>query len=343
MNRFIINILLLIFLAFSFSKTTVFAQKGQLLLFKLRIDEDYLNYRGKGTDCYETGGLDIYIFYTARKNKKMLSWLDQKTNNNPVTFLSLRQITNTPINIQVPGPVQNDYPYAAALFVNYGKLYTNQTKKFRMGSTISLGAIGPFAMGDQIQTFFHKLVDYIQPQGWPSQLPNDLILNYRLSYEKKLWSRNQKLELIGLADVNAGLAFNNCRIGLLFRTGKQLNYFSSAEIAGFSTNKMHKGRFIFSMQPQLTIVGYNAILQGSLFKKRSSNWADDTYVIKRQDINRIIYGFAFGITYETKFAGLSFTQHMQRKEFRQVKRHEYGNVGLVFKIGKRGSSNRQNE
>ena len=146
-----------------------------------------------------------------------------------------------------------------------------------------------------------------------------------------------------MADVNAGLTFNNCRIGLLFRTGNHLNFFSPDEIAGFYTNKDRKGRFVFSMQPQLTIVAYNALLQGSLFKKRSGNWVDDTYVVQWQDINRIIYGFAFGITYETKFAGISITQHLQSKEFSQVKSHEYGNIGLVFKIRKKGSSTIKNE
>lgn len=321
----------------------VFAQKSKLLLFDLWIDEDYLNYRGKGTDYYYTGGLGISFFYTARKNKKVFSLLDQKTNNSPVTFLSLRQITNTPTDIKIPGPVQNDYPYAAALFINYGKMYTNQPKKSRVISTVSIGAIGPFAMGEQIQKFFHRVVDYTQPEGWSSQLPNDLILNYRLNYEKNLWRHNQNTELIGIADVNAGLTFNNCRVGLLFRTGKHLNYFSADEIAGVYTNKDRKGRFVFSMQPQVTIVAYNALLQGSLFKKRSSNWADDAYVIKWQDINRIIYGFAFGIAYETKFAGISISQHLQSKEFRQVKSHEYGNIGLIFKITKKGPSTVKNE
>ena len=176
MNRYIAYIWFLI-VSVSFSRATVFAQKSKLLLFDLWIDEDYLNYRGKGTDYYYTGGLGISFFYSARINKKMFSFLDQKTNKSPVTFLSLSQITNTPTNINIPGPVQNDYPYAAALFISYGKLYTNQTMKTRLGSTVSMGAIGPFAMGEQIQTFFHRVVDYNQPLGWSIQLPNDLVLN----------------------------------------------------------------------------------------------------------------------------------------------------------------------
>ena len=342
MKRYVAYIWFLI-LSLSFSKVSVFAQKGRLLLFELWIDEDYLNYRGKGTDRYYTGGLSISFFYTAGKSKKIFSLIDPKNNSIPVAFLSLKQITNTPSNIKVPGPVQNDYPYAAALFMNYGKTYTDKTKKSRLGSTISIGATGPYAMGKEIQVLFHRVVSYTQPEGWDSQLPNDLILNYRLNYEKNLWSYNQKLELIGLADVNAGLTFNNCRIGLLFRTGNHLNFFSPDEIAGFYTNKDRKGRFVFSMQPQLTIVAYNALLQGSLFKKRSQNWLDAAHVIKSQDINRVIYGFAFGITYETKFAALSITQHLQSKEFSQVESHEYGNISLVFKIRNKESSSIKNE
>ncbi|MBP6687256.1 MAG: hypothetical protein KA160_05305, partial [Lacibacter sp.] len=46
---------------------SVYSQNKKALLLNLRIDEDYLNYRLKGTDRYYTGGLDCSFFYESKK------------------------------------------------------------------------------------------------------------------------------------------------------------------------------------------------------------------------------------------------------------------------------------
>nr|MBP6688258.1 lipid A deacylase LpxR family protein [Lacibacter sp.] len=294
--------------------------------------EDYLNYRLKGTDRYYTGGLDCSFFYESKKKWFHTRLHHHKIKNTPVTFVSLRQITNTPSNIRIPGHVENDYPYASALFVTYGKLHIDTVRKFTVVSAISTGVIGPLALGEKIQRYFHKVVAYIQPEGWFSQLPNDFLLNYRFTVKKELLNLNHRLELIAIADINAGYNFNNCKVGFLLRAGNNLNYFSLHETAGFTTKKNAKGRFIFLIQPQLTVVGYNALLQGSLLNKGNKTQSSNVYTISSSSINRFIYGFSFGIMYETNFGGVSINQHLQTKEFRQVQGHEYGDIGLVYKF-----------
>jgi lipid A 3-O-deacylase len=313
---------------------TTHAQNRRALLLNFRVDEDYLNYRGKGTDRYYTGGLDCSFFYKSKKKTSLPPLIHQKGKKIAVEFISLRQITNTPSNIRIPGHVQNDYPYASALFITYGKLHTDTLRKFILGSAISTGVIGPLALGEKIQRYFHRLVAYIQPEGWSSQLPNDFVLNHRLTYKKEILELNRQVELIATADINTGFNFNNCEVGLLIRIGNNLNYFSIDETAGFHTSRNRKGRFVFLIKPRLTAVAYNTLLQGSLLKKQKLNQRSDVYTISSSDISRVVYRLSFGFCYETKFGGISVNQHLQTKEFRQVESHEYGDIGLIFKFKK---------
>lgn len=312
--------------------TTAFSQKKKALLLDFRVEEDYLNYRGKGTDRYYTGGLNCSFYYDSKKTSFSASRFSKKKDRTPVEFISLRHITNTPSNIRIPGHVENDYPYASALFITHGKLHTDSLKKIRLGFGLSAGVIGPLALGEKIQCYFHKVVAYTQPEGWISQLPNDLVLNYQFTYKKQLLNVNGRFEIIATAGINAGYNFNNCKVGLLLRAGNKLDYFSVNETDGFYARKNRKGRLVFVLQPQITAIAYNALLQGSLLKTGMQKRRSNVYFINSSDISRIIYSLSFGLTYETNFGGISINQHLQTKEFRMVESHEYGDIGLIFKF-----------
>jgi lipid A 3-O-deacylase len=333
MARFFSHLALTIF-SFICLRITTYAQTNRALLFIFQVDEDYLNYRGKGTDRYYTGGLNCSFFYERKTKSSAASPIHHRHKKTRVDFISLRQITNTPSNIRIPGHVQNDYPYASALYLTYGRLHTDTLRKLILGYSISTGVIGPLALGENIQCYFHRMVAYVQPRGWDSQLPNDIVLNSRFSYKREILELNRRFELIATADIHTGYTFNNCEVGLLIRIGNNLNYFSIDETAGFHTGRNRKGRIVFLIKPRLTAVAYNALLQGSLLKKQKLNQRSDVYTISSSDIRRVVYRLSFGFCYETKFGGISINQHLQTKEFRQVENHEYGDIGLIFKFKK---------
>jgi lipid A 3-O-deacylase len=334
MKRLVLQITMLLILLYLLVGTGR-AQNTRLLMFTLRIDEDYLNYRGKGSDRYYTGGFDFSFYYHSKKNRLLPALFIPPPNSQPVSFVSLQQLVNTPANLTATERNKNDYPYAGVLFVDYGKLFNDSAKSSRLTAELSVGIIGPYSCAQQIQQYFHRIIGDAQPNGWSTQIPTGLVFNYKLKIEKGLINYRKHIELNGNAEVNTGTTFNNCSVGLLFRTGKSLGYFSNYEIAGFNTKNNSKGRFVFFMQPQLTVVIYNEMLQGSLFKKRIGNVAEGAYVVKAEDISRLIVSFAFGFKYETKNAAISFSQHMQTREFNQVNGHEYGNISFVFKLNKK--------
>lgn len=323
---------LTIMLCSSLLSTTAFTQKKEALALDFRVEEDYLNYRGKGTDRYYTGGLNCSFYYESKKKSFRASRFTKKKDRAPVEFISLLQITNTPSNIRIPGHVENDYPYASALFITHGKLHTDTLKKIKSGFVLSAGVIGPLALGEKIQCYFHRIVAYIQPEGWISQLPDDLVLNYLFTYKKQLLNLNGRFEVIATAGINAGYNFNNCKVGLLLRAGNKLDYFSADETGGIYTKNNREGRFFLVIQPQITAIAYNALLQGSLLKTGMQKRRSNTYFISPSDISRVIYSLSFGLTYETNFGGISINQHLQTKEFRMVENHEYGDIGLIFKF-----------
>lgn len=320
---------------FVINENTALAQKKNDVLLQVSADEDYLNYRGKGTDRYYTGGFFLSVYYSGNK-KKFLSFLVNplKSNNN-LRFIRVSQIVNTPDKITVPGPILNDYPYVGALFMSYGNISIDSIKNTRLTCSVSAGLIGPYAMGEQVQKYFHRLVGDKQPIGWNSQLNSDVILNYQFQFEKKIASFGNIVEIIGHAEINTGTTFNNSSVGFLLRLGRPANYFTSFETNHFKSKFNRKYRFIYFLKPQIRVVAYNALLQGNIFKKYVRNAVEENYIVKAEDISRFIYKLSFGVKFETKSFGLSISQHMQTREFIYVSSHEYGNISFFFSLKKR--------
>ena len=106
----------------------------------------------------------------AKRAADELPLLFQQTGETGVGY-TLGQALYTPSNLSNPVPDPADRPYAGWL---YGALdLTRATPKRLDRLQLSLGVVGPAALGEFSQKLIHRGTGYPQPEGWGSQLDNE--------------------------------------------------------------------------------------------------------------------------------------------------------------------------
>lgn len=131
---------------------------------------------GSGTDENYTNGARITYYDTSREASQLVKGLDRllpffEVNQTTNTYFSLGQNMYTPRNISTRTPNPNDRPYAAFL---YGSIGSNTINENHMDDLeITLGVVGPWALGEPVQKFVHKNINSLDPKGWDHQLKNE--------------------------------------------------------------------------------------------------------------------------------------------------------------------------
>jgi len=85
--------------------------------------------------------------------------------------IDISQSIFTPRDTQISPPNPNDRPYAGWLNATFSLLHDTQTTQDSLG--ISLGWIGPGALGEEVQNGFHHLIGDTPNKGWSYQLKNE--------------------------------------------------------------------------------------------------------------------------------------------------------------------------
>ena len=144
--------------------------------------------------------------------------------------LSINQVLYTPHNTQATEPIPNDRPYAGwlALDVTLQAIRRDGDLPVRLDTfDVSLGVVGPWALGEELQNSFHNLLSQQESKGWDNQLDNEPA--FQFTYERR-W-RTDAFNLVpDLLEVDAvpyaGLGLGNVQIygtiGSIFRIGEDL-------------------------------------------------------------------------------------------------------------------------
>jgi lipid A 3-O-deacylase len=321
-------------LSILFFQQTVFAQKNNKIQFlKISEDNDFLNLRGEGTDRGYSSGLKLELYYTKKNKAKFPSILLMKITSDADNLYGwgISQNLYTPNNISSKVIQYGDRPYAGTLLISHMLISSDNIKKQRITTALSLGAIGKYAFGKEIQTFVHGAINYQKPKGWDNQIKTDVLLNYFINYEKLIFSSSQNLEIIGNISGNAGTLSNNAGLGLQFRAGLFNNYFSNHEKPGYkniiaSKNNTRKFSAYFYMKTEAIAVMDNSLLQGGFFSHNSSE-----YVISKDDISRVFMQYEYGIVLSKKRFGIAFYEKLRTPEFKGTYTEQTGNI--TFYIG----------
>lgn len=136
----------------------------------LSVENDNL---GGGTDQYYTSGVRLTYFNISSPAPKEFEKLDDyvptfDVNHTTSTFYSIGQNLYTPQNITLEDNQDNDLPWAAFLYGSIGLLTLEDNHIDEM--ELTLGIVGPEALGKQAQRLVHKTGGYDDPRGWKNQL-----------------------------------------------------------------------------------------------------------------------------------------------------------------------------
>jgi len=153
-------------------------------------DQRYINITnendlfGKGTDQNYTNGVRLGWFDVGRKPpgitedlEDILPFLD--VNETTSVVYSVGHNLYTPDDIGSPVQDADDRPWAAFLYGSIGMVTVSD--RYLDEYEITLGIVGPAALGEPIQKTVHDVVGSPEPRGWDNQLDNEpgLILSWQ--------------------------------------------------------------------------------------------------------------------------------------------------------------------
>lgn len=232
--------------------------------------------------------------------------------------LALEQDAYTPNYIDRSAIQYGDRPYAGALMLKTFIKSVNPVRKERVSAILSTGVIGPWAGGEQMQQTIHHWINYTQPLGWHNQISNDVLLNYQLNFEKELFNAGRWLSLSSYSTVRAGTLSDKLTTGFSLMTG----HFISPYL--LPANSIKKWYWHFYYQPLISLVGYDATLEGPLFNHTSP------YTIPAGEIRRITFQHKYGIVIMRKGFYAEYFQTGNTEEFKNYIFHRTGGIQVGF-------------
>lgn len=230
--------------------------------------------------------------------------------------ISIEQLGFTPVDIKSDSIQYGDRPFAATIMLKSFGLAIDTVQKSRVGSSFSIGIIGPGAFGKEVQVAFHKAIANTIPEGWRNQIRNDVVINYEVSYEKQVIRFRDLFSLQTNTTVRAGTLFTNAGVGATATFGI---------INGpFSVLKAKKKFLLYGYtKPMVNAIGYDATLQGGLFNRTSP------YTISDGNIERVTAQFNYGMVFQMRWLYLEYSRVAMTREFEGGSSGKWGG----FKIG----------
>jgi len=275
--------------------------------FRIGYDNDFFT----GTDEYYTQGISMETVSPTLKYNP-LSWvlIHPKDAHNRYG-ITVEHEGYTPRSIGDEQILYDNHPYAAVLMLKSFAISDKPENGQRFYTSLSTGVIGPAAGGKEMQMAIHKALAILQPGGWQNQIHNDVVLNYELIYEHRLWGTAHTLEIDANAGARAGTFSDRASIGLSMMTG----YFNSP----LNDNNDNKAFHLYLFEaPTIHGVVYDATLQGGMFNRSSP------YTIGSQDITRLVFENKTGVVLTFKGLYAQYYVGYQSKTFNNGLTHFWG-------------------
>ena len=224
----------------------------------------------------------------------------------------------TPRDISIAGAQRDDRPWAAWLYLGL-VFQARRTCGDRSAAldTIELdvGVVGPAAQGEEIQNWWHGLVNVKEAQGWANQIPNEpaFLLTY---LHKQLWKHNENVHFIPHVGAAVGTVMTFVRAGGLVRVGRNMTGFGpdriepgAAILQNFRTGSDPCAAWTFCegyvfAGAEGRAVAYNIFLDGTVFR--------DSPDVKRTPL---VYDLSVGFSFRFWRARVSATRITRSQEF----------------------------
>lgn len=270
------------------------------------------------SDEYYTQGINLEFVAPALKKFPLARLLVHNKHLTTKTGIALEHQGFTPSNILTGDVLPNDRPYSSSLMLKTFSIVTNPYTHHRLVTQFSLGVIGPWAMGKEIQIALHEKINPDKvPKGWNNQVHNDIILNYQIDYERGLWI---KRNFIVTAKGGARLGTYNTRLNssLTLMGGLLDDPFE------FANTRDRNFQIYLYAEPQVNLIVFDASLQGGVFNDRNP------FTLDRNEISRIVLQQNAGLVIKIKGFTLEYAQTVMTREFKTGTPHSWGSVRAAF-------------
>ncbi len=283
--------------------------------FRFNYDNDFFASR----DQDYTQGYNFELVSPAMRHNPINKLLLKIKNSESQYGVSIEHIGFTPFTIGSPTIQYGDRPFAAAIMLKSFAVATDTIHKSRWVSSLNIGLIGPGAFGKEMQVAIHEATGNTIPQGWQNQIRNDVVLNYEVSYEKQLLRYTNLFSLQTNTTLRLGTLFTNATVGLNSTFG-----LINAPFVSLKTKK----RFALYgyAQPMVTIIGYDATLQGGLFNRSSP------YTISDNQIKRLTGQVNYGMVLQTRTLYLEYSRVLITREFESGTSSKWGGIKVGFRF-----------
>ena len=166
--------------------------KGKDNFFTFTFENDLF---GSGTDENYTNGVRLGYFKLGAEIPEFIKNIANMIptfgiNQTTSVFYSIGQNLYTPENITARVHDPDDRPYAAFLYGSAGLMSVSRDHIDEV--ELTLGVVGPAALGRQVQETVHDLIDADDPSGWDEQLENEL--GVIVSWQRR-WPETHQKEL----------------------------------------------------------------------------------------------------------------------------------------------------
>ncbi|AMR33882.1 hypothetical protein A0256_21775 [Mucilaginibacter sp. PAMC 26640] len=315
------KIKLLALAAFLFVGTVTIAQtRGNEIGFQA--DND--SFLAQGSDRYYTNG--VFVYY-----RKALDVSKSTTLANKVLGFEIGQKLFNPQSAAIPSVDFLDRPFAGYLYAgtSLNLLFKNESN---LKLTGRIGVVGPASGGQGIQEFIHKTFGFYPPDGWQYQVRNDVEVNLFAEYNTLL-ARASWIDVSAATYANLGTGFISAGAGPLFRFGNFNQLFQSASTqstASRSNNSLlHQHEFFLYYKPQANVIGYDATIQGSIFK----NHPEPGTLEFTKDIRHFIFSNEVGANYVSgRFVyGLAAIFNTRDVKY-MAHAHQWGSATLLYRF-----------
>ena len=308
-----------LFLIFIFyGAFSVWAQVHTFL--NVQVENDFINWWGKGSDRYYTGGNFISV---------------QRIWQNKAVCLigtELVQKAYTPSNLQAIKVEEMDFPYAGLLFMRNFILISPAQKKWTLLLRISSGTSGPRSGVALFQKRIHQWIGDEAPQGWTtmqSSYPYRQI-DINFCHPLQLSSR----VTMGIAHQWEGGTFYNRWVGQtwLFIGSSPVIYFVGTDSMipvqwpHLSNNKKITGGLLIAAGIQYVV--RDRIIEESVYSKTVFTPPIFSDVFLDRSIPQISGSFFF----HRQNIAFRFSQHWRAASLDLLPSHFYGAIGFSFHL-----------
>lgn len=254
---------------------------------------------------------DTILPYWMTAPARWINWMDAPDAQKLVAITVGQQMFTPVSKAQVPPP--NDRPYAGWLYGNLS--WIAQTKTTRDTLQLSLGVVGPWALGKQAQDTMHDIFDVAKFNGWHYQLSNEpaVVIAYERIWRvlKKDLDANLSYDVLPAAGVVVGNVYDYVSVGAQARMGWNLPDDFGHQIvqpASVDTPAFHLQESQWSVYgfvgAQGQAIARNMFLDGNA-------WASSAQINKNYAVANLQAGLA--VRYER--VSLIFSQVFRTEEF----------------------------